>query len=55
MKVRFLQGGESPNFGPFKKGEVKDLDPETERLLIERGVAENVSAPDYVVKKKPKK
>ena len=55
MKVRFLTDGESPKFGTFKKGDVKDLDPAIERMLIRRGIAENVSAPDYVVKSKRKK
>lgn len=55
MKVRFLTDGESPKFGAFKKGEVKDLDPAIERVLIERGVAENISAPEYVVKSNKKK
>jgi hypothetical protein len=52
MKVRFLKDGESPEFGVFKKGDVKDLDPSIERVLIKRGIAENVSAPDYIVKSK---
>jgi hypothetical protein len=44
MKVRFLKDGESPDTGPFKKGEVRDLDPKLERLFIKRGVAELSSA-----------
>lgn len=40
MKVRFLIDGESPEFGPFKKGEERDLAPGVERDLVERGVAE---------------
>jgi hypothetical protein len=55
MKVRFLTDGESPKFGVFKKGDVKDLDPSVERTLIRRGIAENVSAPDYIVKSKKRK
>ncbi len=45
MKVRFLKDGESPEIGPFKKGEVRDLKPKLERILIERGVAELSSTP----------
>ena len=55
MKVRFLTDGESPKFGAFKKGDVKDLDPAVERMLIRRGIAENISAPDYVVKTSKRK
>jgi hypothetical protein len=55
MKVRFLTDGESPQFGTFKKGDVKDLDPAVERTFIRRGIAENVSAPDYIVKPKKKR
>ncbi len=50
MKVRFLCDGESPDFGTFKKGDVKDLKPEAERLLIARGVAE-LSSTSYKSKK----
>lgn len=53
MKVRFLQDGESPDFGVFKKGQVIDLPPDAERTLIERGVAELSSVEDgYKPKKK---
>lgn len=55
MKVRMLKDQESPQHGVLKKGEVYDLDPATERRFIERGIAENVSAPDYVVKPKKNK
>jgi len=52
MKVRFLKDGDSPDIGPFKKDEVRDLDPKLERLFIERGIAELSSAPAYKSKKK---
>ncbi len=44
MKVRFLTSGDSPDIGPFKKGDVMDLDPKIERLFIKRGIAELSSA-----------
>lgn len=48
MKVRMLKTQESPTNGVLEKGEVYDLDPRDERLYIERGIAINVSAPEYV-------
>ena len=55
MKVRFLQNGESPDFGAFKKGQVIDLPPDAERTLIERGVAELSSIEDGYKPKVSKK
>lgn len=54
MKVRFLKDGASPDIGPFKKGEERDLPAKMERIFIERGIAENVSAPGYVSKSSKK-
>jgi hypothetical protein len=54
MKVRFLQDGESPDFGAYKKGQVIDLPPDAERLLIERGVGELSSIEDGYRSKKKK-
>jgi hypothetical protein len=45
MKVKFLQSGESPEFGPFKEGEEKDLDKATAQLLKDRGVVDIVVDP----------
>ncbi|MCK5615563.1 hypothetical protein KAR91_77580 [Candidatus Pacearchaeota archaeon] len=55
MKIRMLVDQESPKYGPLKKGQEYDLDPEDERLFIERGIAENISAPAYVSKSSEKK
>jgi len=55
MKVRMLITQESPKYGTLIEGKVYDLDPEDERKFIERGIAENVSAPDYKSKSMPKK
>lgn len=52
MEVRMLKTQESPQFGVLEEGEVYDLDPAVERTFIRRGIAENKSAPDYIVKPK---
>ena len=41
-KYRFLQSGESPDFGIFTENEERMLPVETGDLLWERGVAEEV-------------
>ena len=55
MKIRMLIDQASPKYGPLKKDEEYDLDPDDERKFIERGIAENVSAPAYVSKSTKKK
>jgi len=55
MKVRMLKDQDSPKYGELKKDEVYDLDPVDERAYIERGIAENVSAPAYTSKSAKKK
>jgi len=44
MKVKFLQSGESPDFGAFKENDEKDLDDETAQLLKQRGVVADAVA-----------
>lgn len=39
---RFLQSGESPDFGVFTEGEERTLPVETGDVLVSRGVAEEV-------------
>lgn len=39
---RFLQSGESPDFGVFTENEERILPAETGDVLVERGVAEEV-------------
>jgi hypothetical protein len=38
VKAKFLQSGESPDFGPFKEGDDLSLDLSTARTLKKRGV-----------------
>ena len=57
MKVRMLKTQDSPKYGELKKGKEYDLDPTDERRFIERGIAINISAPEYVSQsaRKPRK
>jgi len=54
MKVRMLKTQDSPKYGALIKGREYDLEPVDERRFIERGVAINISAPEYVSKSKRK-
>ena len=55
MRVRFLISGNAPGIGPFKKGDVRDLLPGKERILIDRKVAELSSIEDGYKPKEHKK
>jgi len=55
MKIRMKKDQESPKYGKLFKGKEYDLDPATERAYISRGIAENISAPDYESKSTKKK
>ena len=50
MKIKFLIGGESPDFGCFDKGEIKDLPPGHGQILIDRGIAAAVDKKKEVKK-----
>lgn len=54
MKIVFLHGGESPEFGPFRAGQETDLIEEKALVLIERGVAEKAKSPAKAAKKEEK-
>ena len=60
MRIRMLIEQESPKYGKLLKWEKGkneieyDLDPETERAFIKRGIAVNVSSPEYKSKSTPK-
>ncbi|CAG0933368.1 hypothetical protein PLCT1_02346 [Planctomycetaceae bacterium] len=38
MEVRFLTSGESPDFGPFKEGEIRIFPEAVGKILIGRGL-----------------
>lgn len=42
MEVRFLSGGESPEFGKFDEGDKREFPDTVARLLIKRGLVAEI-------------